>query len=363
MGDWMIDVLCIGKSSSRNFLAIFMANNSSLPRLNNIVILRSVAAIEVVVYHCYIEWIQDGWFQSPIGPLYNYIFRVVFSGRMPLFVFVSGYLFSHLVLDRGKYAIFRGFLKNKFERLLLPLLVFGGIMSLAFHHDYWHLILYQPYHLWFLEMLFGCFIAGWLLNKFVRQTPLRLLAFGCAVAMTKMDVFPILSFPYFCQHFMFFYGGYLFYAYRNNLRFVFKRYFASGLFCAYLGCLWIALCPDRYSNIIGSDNAMRIYAYSMFLLKPISVLLALIGVEYYLLRFPILPTFFTKLNNISYGIYLFHYYILLSLGPLLRHPSIKPLFEAHYIATPPLLCIIVLSLSIGICMFLKRYSWSKWVIG
>lgn len=99
-------------------------------RLNNIIVLRAIATIAVVIFHCYCEWTTAGRFQCPIGSIYEFIFRVVLIGRMPLFVFVSGYLFSHLILDRGKYTTFRGFVKNKFERLLVPFFVFSGILSL-----------------------------------------------------------------------------------------------------------------------------------------------------------------------------------------------------------------------------------------
>lgn len=46
---------------------------------------------------------------------------------MPMFVFVSGYLFAFLIA-KNKYPTFGYLIKNKTKRILLPYFLFGIIM-------------------------------------------------------------------------------------------------------------------------------------------------------------------------------------------------------------------------------------------
>ena len=142
----------------------------SLPKLKNIVVLRSFAIITVVLYHCYCPWLYAwNWFECPLRGLYSYLFETVMVGRMPLFVCVSGYLFSHLLLDRGKYQSFSGFIKNKIKRLLIPCFTFTGLMCVCLHENYITAIWQGGYHLWFLKMLFLCFITCWISSYFTKN--------------------------------------------------------------------------------------------------------------------------------------------------------------------------------------------------
>lgn len=79
---------------------------------------------------------------------------------MPLFIMISGYLFFHLENDRGKYATFKDLFKNKFKLLIIPFYVFATVFMLTIN-DFFG----KPYyswryqHLWFITMLFWCFIV------------------------------------------------------------------------------------------------------------------------------------------------------------------------------------------------------------
>jgi fucose 4-O-acetylase-like acetyltransferase len=48
------------------------------------------------------------------------------QANMPLFTCLSGYLFAHLYESKkDSYTTFRGILKNKFNRLVVPFLIIG----------------------------------------------------------------------------------------------------------------------------------------------------------------------------------------------------------------------------------------------
>lgn len=336
----------------------------NLPRLNNIVVLRSFAIIAVVLYHCYCPWMSEwNWFECKCRPIYSFILEVMFVGRMPLFVFVSGYLFSHLVIDRGKYTSFLGFVNNKFQRLLIPCLVFTGLMCLCLQENYFEAVVGYGYHLWFLKMLFWCFMTAWLLNRFVKSKLGRIAAFVLSLGLMGFHGITILGLGQYYKYFSFFYGGYLFYAYRESLSFIFKRWFIYFISLTYAGLLLVVLaryiCAEETDGMIHGD---RIVAFARYLLRPVTIILALILVDLYLKTKDEISIIFTKLNSISYGIYLFHMLILQSLHKYC-FSEVAEFANSHYIFTPPMLFVLVTGLSVAICTVLKRYSWSKWLIG
>ena len=135
--------------------------------------IRTIAILSIVVWHCFIcpyyvwgvvEVESSNW------PLIYYSYYLVsaflFPGTvMPLFTFISGYVFCYLI-QQGKYSDFKTFLLNKLNRLLIPFLVIGSLVSLTSYDRSIYDVLYGGgSHLWFCAMLFWCLIFTWLLIK------------------------------------------------------------------------------------------------------------------------------------------------------------------------------------------------------
>ncbi len=302
------------------------------------------------------------WFECPCRKVYSFILDVLFVGRMPLFVFVSGYLFAHLVIDRGKYKTFKGFVSNKVKRLLIPCLTFTGLLCICLQTNYIEAIIGSCYHLWFLKMLFWCFITGWILNRFVSNTYLRLFMWLASILMMGLRGVPYFGIEQYFKYFAFFYSGYLFYAYHHNLNFVFKKGFLLLTVLAYVLLAGIALYQYIFNYSDGITHSDKIVVVSRYLLRPITILIAFILVDFYLRGKSRISVLFTKINNISYGIYLFHMLLLQCLYKYFLN-QLSEISIAHYIITPPLLFIAVLLVSITICQWLKKFKWSKWLIG
>jgi len=83
--------------------------------------------------------------------------------RMPLFTFLSGYVYAYRPFNSGALQ----FLKGKARRLLLPMLVVGTLFAVIQANtpsanssvENWYLLHIMPYaHYWFLESLFLIFI-------------------------------------------------------------------------------------------------------------------------------------------------------------------------------------------------------------
>ncbi len=124
--------------------------------------LRIIAMMMVVVYHCLYQF-STGYEMCVNTFLhidgYQHLNKFLNSIDMPMFVFVSGYLFSYLKTKCQKYSDGKEFLLKKVKRLLIPfllwavvldLLIFGGVNPTHF--------LYPACHLWFLLMLMWCFV-------------------------------------------------------------------------------------------------------------------------------------------------------------------------------------------------------------
>jgi peptidoglycan/LPS O-acetylase OafA/YrhL len=290
-------------------------NNTSVQRLDDVVILRSFAIILVVLYHSY--GLNLFLPSAPLKSTYTFIFSVLLGGRMPLYVFISGYLFSYLYNQRGKYQSFIPFVKNKFRRLIIPYLVFSVLYwsllgdSSHFSSLYRQLMQGDSYHFWFLIMLFYCFIVTHLLH---RVTNIRLQVLILVLALI-IRVIPLSSLPlgliYFRRFFLWFYFGYFILYNRDKFPILRQTKFVFITLIGWLGCC--LLCNNYL--IFHVDQSSRLFSaiyffsfvFSAYLSLLCFVLFCYTFVNKLLQKEKIRPKRWTeKLNKSSYGIYIFH---------------------------------------------------------
>lgn len=337
-------------------------------KLQNIVILRSFAIIAVVLYHSYSPWLSSwNWYDCPVRNIYSYIFETALIGRMPLFVFVSGYLFSFLYITRGKYHNFIDFIQNKIKRLLVPCILFTGLLCVCLQVDYLHVFIYGGYHLWFLKMLFLCFMTCWCIARYVRSLKLEMLLLLVSFLMTFTPFPNILGIHHYFKYFLFFYGGYLFSKYRNYLRIVYTKRFGTTILVSYL----ILCLVTGYEYIVNSHADIGTILYSNPILKicriimrPVMVISAFIIVEWFLRNKTShrLGEFCDGINKISYGIYLFHLLILECIHKYFNN-TLNYIATEHYIITPLILFTISLFSSIYLTKFIRHFKWGIYIVG
>lgn len=137
--------------------------------VNNITPLRGLACILLVVYHV-IGGSPDQGLHISNGFLRdaNDILAYI---RMPLFTFLSGYVYSMRPI--GNYSSFM-FLRSKARRLLLPMLTAGSLFAIIQYNidatnikteNIWLLHIVPVAHFWFIESLFIVFCFIVLLEK------------------------------------------------------------------------------------------------------------------------------------------------------------------------------------------------------
>ena len=143
-------------------------------RLFEIDLLRVFCIFLLVAFHSFA--IYTGSWTEPHGlqyiPAYYWIGKFCYSFMLPLWVFISGFLWGYQVRERNKVQTLKQLAKKKAQKLLFPcyvfgliyLLVTGKIASLTTPIGIFS-FLSGELHLWFLPMLFWIFIISYFILK------------------------------------------------------------------------------------------------------------------------------------------------------------------------------------------------------
>lgn len=140
--------------------------------LSDIVLIRLILILLLVVYHSFI--IYGGGWSRPAGyediACYSWIAKISYSFFLEAFVAISGYIYAYQIFSKKKSLSFGKFILNKFKRLIVPNIIFGIVYYFMFYEmksplDAIASIVGGIGHLWFLPMLFWCFVGGWFLVR------------------------------------------------------------------------------------------------------------------------------------------------------------------------------------------------------
>ena len=143
--------------------------------LEDVCIIRIILIFLLIIYHSLCPYTSDFW-DNPQGydiPVYIWIGRTSYSFMLETFVFISGLILGYQVLMKGSSILkFDKIVKSKIKRLLIPSLIFSTIYYLIFLDlSSSPIFIIESIakgvgHMWFLPMLFMCFIAMYILTKF-----------------------------------------------------------------------------------------------------------------------------------------------------------------------------------------------------
>lgn len=271
---------------------------------DNITTYRVIAMTMVVLYHCTCYYAHPTWpfGEGPYSPILKALTTLMGGIHMPVFVFISGYLFW-MFKFQGKYTDVINFYKGKVLRIIVPYICIGGGILLIFNEIYTPMdLLYGICHLWFLLMLFGVFVLApilWKIFENVKEdrlvTILVLSSFLIFPIFHSVNLLQVTKVFYFLPYFSF---GYLL------LRRGTKALYTDWLFWTFLIVSMMGLyliCPRS----LFIDKVIRQYASMVVILA-----LALVP------NFSIPEKVTGIINNIStnsMGIYLFHQVIVAQL--------------------------------------------------
>lgn len=190
--------------------------------LDEISLVRLVLIIVLVLYHSFAPWCE-AWRPFPgytVNETYWWIGTLSYSFMLPAFVFMSGYIyaFQRETLRRNS---FKSLVVSKIKRLYMPSIIFSVLYLTLIappDADLFKIIkstLEGAGHMWFLPMLFWCFIfMHTLLN--IKARYFRLLIILC------LAIFNVVSLPLqmkqSCFYLLYFYIGYECYLAKDMIR-------------------------------------------------------------------------------------------------------------------------------------------------
>lgn len=299
--------------------------NKNTTVLKDLAAIRIIAVISVLVGHACISLKADHWFVPGLTLKSQYLIwekiaGFVYGYHLTLFVALAGYLYAYGKFKREKEQSSILFFKNKFNRLIVPSLFFGILYCMLLPNDanesFWVSILNGVGHLWFLPMLFMCFVILRQFEWYVIKYPYFILLISLLAYFIHFTGFyvPVIGkmISNTFQFFLFFYIGYLFYFHKRKWE---KLKMHSSLVLIFLSVYIISLfipSPEfHFTNI----SINKFFQLEIGLL--IQLIRAFIGVFTILLFVKFMNDnkwldwkLINQLNIWSMGIYIFHQFIM-----------------------------------------------------
>lgn len=295
--------------------------------LKNIAVIRPILVVLLVFYHAFAPY-SGAW--SPIEgypevPVYWWLDKLSYAFMLETFVFISGYVFGYQVRTKGESKLNAKILFiGKFKRLILPSMFFS-VLYILFFQDITQPIYKTMYeivngvaHMWFLPMLFLCFVCIWIIEKLhIKQR----LAF---LILVLCSIFSIVELPLqlgnTMYYMLFFYLGYA--LQRNDILINQCKKLSAPNAVALLSLLFIVLFPlltllNEKVDMIG-DSQIVIKIGGALVKRISQIIYSFVGVVMF---FSIvnyvtkdnnknLSLWVLKIGNLCMGVYLLQQFIL-----------------------------------------------------
>ena len=183
--------------------------------LQDVVVIRDILVVLLVFYHAFAIF-SGGWEPVegyPSIPFYWWLDKLSYSFLLELFVFISGFLFGYQVRVKGMGKLkAKDLLLKKFQRLILPCIVFSLLYIVVFLNikqpllNTFYDVLNGVGHMWFLPMLFWCFVGIWIIEK-LRLHPKLVIPLLVVAALLSFSPIPF-RIGKAMYYLLFFYIGY-----------------------------------------------------------------------------------------------------------------------------------------------------------
>ncbi|MCH5307072.1 MAG: acyltransferase family protein [Prevotella sp.] len=335
--------------------------------LNEVSFMRPILLILLVTYHAFAPYC--GAWIMPDGinevELYDWVALLTRAFRLEGFVFVSGYIFTFQILAKHKFDTAISLFRNKFQRLIIPGIIFGALYYYLFRevvHPYWKIgyeIVSGVGHLWYLPCLFWCFMVQyWLLSKQQsRRLVVLLLFILCFLSFLPLP----LQLGRVFYYMLFFYGGGIFYEYS----YMFRNYatgkiivMAWGLFTLLFFLLNIFMDANR--GLLRDSNS---FILKVFLLGVNNLSKALLGwsgiIALYLSSILYcakhhIGSIIILIGSCGYGVYVIHQFVLVYLYRYTSFPQITGTMLMPWVAL-----VITIVVSLLLTMGIRKTSFGR----
>ena len=333
-------------------------NNRILP----ISFMRVMAMFMIILFHSLYFYTNNWWILGGrFVPIWYKIANFLDIIDLPMFMFISGYLYGYLYINENKYRDKKAFVISKFKRLLIPYLSWAlfQIIVLPTIFD-WQNILTGSGHLWFLLVLFEIFtiiipFSNLLCNKF-NQRRFELLI---SLSIFVFFLFHFLSnhHSFLCIHsFLYYFPSFLIGIYIARFKFVGSFSLLKTLLLLFFSLIILGyyISYSTINNII-IDTIFRL-----------SIGWIIIILFYYLLCSPKITASntFTQLvlhfDKLSMGIYIFHQIII---NICLLQNNFHNFINSHFICGPFIIFAISFVASWAMSYFFYKNKYINRLIG
>lgn len=317
-------------------------------RLKEVDYMRFYATISLVVWHCFVcpltVWsdvsIEPNVATSLVRSIAKYLIPIA---NMPLFTFIAGYVFIHIMQTTDKYDQFKKFAWIKCKRLVIPFLTTGTLVCLTAPQRYLWMIPYGAgSHLWYCIMLFWICLVAWAVVKLDKWILTYVLFIGsmALVLLTNCSASELPQLPLGIRNsaffYCYFYMGMLLYQYRNNRTIIWSVLGTVILF-------FILSAKTILGTAIPAVQLFHSFLYSPLLFMVLYVIAMMLGE--YVKEW----TFVQLVCNYSFGIYVFHEWI----SWCTYH--YEPAYHL-YIQAPFLFASVFTVVVFGLSLLLTHYS-------
>lgn len=338
--------------------------------LLDVAVIRITLIFVLVFYHAFCPftgaWDFPVYNVQPIE-LYKWLGLISHLFQLEAMVFISGLLFGYTLKRHPERLTFNYCVVKKAKRLLLPCLFFSAISYFLFYdlNEQWGTILLKLSngvdHLWFLPMIFWCFVLCYITECLRIPPPIVLTASIIILALPSVDLF--LGLKRVHRFFFFFYFGFAINKEYIKFRFVSKKRYLLLLLTTYLVlCIAHELLPAVWnaSDSFIEKGVRAVVIGTVYFLCPFSMIVFLYSlankdkVQSYLKRCPQLIV----LSSYCYGVYVFHNFILTY---LYYHTGFVS--AMHNTLFPWIGFVITLILSLLFCHLTLKTRFGRYLIG
>ena len=286
---------------------------------DDIVILRFIVILWLIIYHstaffvgaCKVPFVYEF---GEATYIYVWVARGAYAIMLEMFTFISGFLFASQIKDYTFFSL----LKKKCRRLIIPAIVWGIVYAFALNKvvfesgwQFFGELLNGVGHLWFLPMLFWCFIIGFVLFKYINNFWIVVL---CSFILCVLSRYISVSFGGFFMAFkylFYFVLGFYICFYRNVIfsNFLKWRWIILLIFISLFSFISYYEVLKQWSSFGASFNAAIRFGISS-VYKFCGVISLFLLVNKILSKNGRLKSFFYQFSILSMGIYVFHQMII-----------------------------------------------------
>lgn len=336
-----------------------MTEKKTAHRLQEIDFMRPIVIVLLVMMHSFAIYSGGGGWEPPVGIAevqpYKWIHVITYGCMLEAFTFISGYLFG-FQLQKKPMSLLK-VVGSKAKRLLIPSVLFsilylvllgkhsGGVLSALYS------IVCGYAHLWYLPMLFWCFLATWCITRIkINETVKLALIYACSI----LSVVSLpLKITLFFHYLPFFYLGV--YLYNKPLKEISFRKAFLYIITFLIVLIAVSSYRSTHVDLLSWQKALFWYVkqfYATIGTIGLFVLCKAIGNKHdaskQLLQF----------NACSFGIYIFHQFLL---DFMYYHTPLPNWCGSYFL--PWCGFIIAFSVSFGMTWVFRKIKIGRFLLG